>query len=335
MDLKRLRTFICLAELGSLTRAADQLRIAQPALSRQIRLLEEEVGMPLFNRHSRGMTLTEAGAELLKFAAGPLRQLELSIVEARAVETRVAGRVALGMMPSTTGILARRIAERAAAEFPDVALRIAEGYVRHLTEWLKRGEIDVSLGYAPALSREVKTTDLLEEEMLLIGPAKAKLSLNKGIPCRELGSFRLVLPSAPNGLRALVESAAADLGLHLNVWVDADSYIVLKDLVARGHGHTVLPMSAVAEDLKAKRLSAAPLIGPALTRKLILMEPAHRAPSRATRAIIALILDEIGALIRSGIWPGVPAAETKPALRGEAASSPSRTKSLATLDSRL
>jgi DNA-binding transcriptional LysR family regulator len=96
---------------------------------------------------------------LLNYAAGSLRQLELSIAEVQGVRTRISGQVALGMMPSTTGIPSRRIAERTATDLPDVSLRIAEGYVRHLTEWLCRGEIDVLLGYAPALSREITATD--------------------------------------------------------------------------------------------------------------------------------------------------------------------------------
>ena len=147
--------------------------------------------------------------------------------------------------------------------------------------------------------------DLLQEEMLLVGPANSGLSLSRGVPCSKLGSYRLVLPSAPNGLRALVESSAGELKLNLDVRVEADSYLVLKDLVARGHGHTILTMSAVAQDLENGRLAAAPLVSPALTRQLILMEPAHRAPSRATRAVIALLVDEISLLIDNGTWPAV------------------------------
>src|SRR5262245_48674920 len=147
MDLRQLRTFVSLAELGSLTRVSNKLRIAQPALSRQIRLLEEEIGVNLFVRHSRGMELTESGAELLKRAAGPLRQLELSVSEVRDLGSQVSGLVSLGLLPSVSGILAGHVAQVAAETLPHVLLRIAEGNARHLHEWLERGEIDAIIGY--------------------------------------------------------------------------------------------------------------------------------------------------------------------------------------------
>lgn len=304
MELRQLRTFLCLAELGSLTRAADQLRIAQPALSRQIRMLEEEIGLPLFIRHSRGMQLTEAGAELLRFASGPLRQLEIAVAQVRELETRVSGHVALGLMPSVADIFAGRLAERVSEELPDVSLRITEAYVPHLVEWLLRGDLDVTLSYGGPQGPGLKISNLLQEELLLIGPA-SELSLTRTIPWPQLSSMRLVLPSMPSGLRKVVEEGAVSANVVLDVRVEADAYVVLKHLVSVGKGYTVLPMSAVARELAAGRLSAAPLGEPALTRQVILLEPRERASSRATRAVLSILRRELAQLIDSGDWPAV------------------------------
>jgi DNA-binding transcriptional LysR family regulator len=306
LELRQLRTFLSLAELGSLTRAADQLRIAQPALSRQIRMLEEEIGLPLFLRHSRGMQLTEAGAALLRFASGPLRQLEIAVAQVRELETEVSGEVALGLMPSVADIFAGRLAERVAEALPKVSLRIAEAYVPHLVEWLQRGDLDATLSYAGVQGSGLKITHLLQEDMLLIGPPESGLNLDKSVACATLASIRLVLPSMPSGLRKVVEQAAADANVKLDVKVEADAYVVLKHLVSVGKGYTILPMSAVARDLASRRLRAAPLVEPTLTRQICLLEPKERSSSRATRAVLEILQHELAQLIAAGEWPAIP-----------------------------
>ena len=144
MDIKQLRTFIRVAEVGSLSQASDRLRLAQPALSRQIKMLENEIGVPLFVRHGRGMKLTEAGRQLLESVGAPLRQLEQSFDELRSSAKRIEGRVSLGMTPTISFILAGRLAKRVAKELPGVSLRIVEGYGGYLVEWLQRNEIDAT-----------------------------------------------------------------------------------------------------------------------------------------------------------------------------------------------
>src|SRR3954447_25659803 len=165
MDLKQLRTFREVAEAGSLSRAADRLRLAQPALSRPIRLLEAEIGTALFARHGRGMQLTEAGQAFLDRIAGPVRQLERAAEDVRALAGAVSGQVALGMMPTLACVLAGPLARRVAAEQPAISLRIVEGYTGHLVEWVQRGVTDATLLYGPAEALHLRVTDLLIEEM--------------------------------------------------------------------------------------------------------------------------------------------------------------------------
>src|SRR5437016_6839562 len=136
MEIRRLRYFVRVAEDGSLTKAAGVLRVAQPALTRQIRLLEKEIGVALFNRTPRGMQLTEEGEYLRASVAGPLRALELALQNIRSFSSRIEGNFAIGMPASIGDILAKPLAMRMDADFPNIKLRIVEGPTGSLVDWL-------------------------------------------------------------------------------------------------------------------------------------------------------------------------------------------------------
>ena len=207
MDIRQLRTFATLAETGSLGKTADRLRVAQPALSRQIRLLEEDIGLPLFNRHSRGMQITEAGKELLVRVSGLIRQLDQALKEVRELKTAVSGAVAIGLIPSVSSILGGRLGQRVATELPGVSLRLVDGYARHLMEWLHDGELDAIVTYGPGANIHCQTFELLVEEMLLVGSSTSGLAAQSPIPFDAVANYPLVLPSRPHGLRAIADEA--------------------------------------------------------------------------------------------------------------------------------
>lgn len=307
MDLKQLRTFIRVAETGSLSKASDRLRLAQPALSRQIGMLEAEIGRRLFVRHGRGMQLTEAGQQLLERVAGLVRQLETSVDEVRSLSHAPAGHVALGMTPTVSAVLAGRVAVRVAAELPQVSLRIVEGYGGHLVDWLHRGEVDVGLLYGPASDLHLRVTELLFEELALVGPRSAGLDSADPFPVSRLGDLRLVLPSRTHGLRAVVEAASDKARTGLCVQFEADSYRVLTELVEAGLGFTILPRSAVPQGAHGARFSTARLGDPAVVRQVVLGLPSSRTDTRATAAVTSLVLNEIAGLVAAGGWQAHPA----------------------------
>lgn len=319
MDLKQLRTFIRVAETGSLSKASDRLRLAQPALSRQIALLEAEIGRRLFVRHGRGMQLTEAGQQLLERVTGLVHQLETSVEEVRSLSDAPAGQVALGMTPTVSAVLAGRVAIRVAAELPGVSLRIVEGYGGHLVDWLHRGDVDVALLYGPASDLHLRVTELLFEELLLVGPRSAALEAGGRFPVARLGDLQLVLPSRTHGLRAVVEAACERARTSLHVRFEADSYRVLTELVEAGLGYTILPRSAVPQGEQGERFSATGLGDPAVVRQVVLGLPASRTDTRATTAVTALVLDTIAGMVGAEAWqahPAPPLAALLPAGRG-------------------
>jgi LysR family transcriptional regulator, nitrogen assimilation regulatory protein len=303
MDIRQLRTFAVLAETGSLGKAADRLRVAQPALSRQIRLLEDDIGIPLFSRHSRGMQITEAGQELLSRTSGLLRQLDQAFKEVRELRTAVSGHVAIGLVPSASSILAGRLAQRIAAELPGVSFRVVEGYSGHLMQWLQNCELDAIVTYGPGASIHCQTFELLVEEMLLVGPPSSNLAALSPLPFGAVAGYPLVLPSNPHGLRVVAGEAAAKAGIALNLRLEADTFSVLKEFAASGAGFTILPASAVEREIREGVVSAAALAKPKVTRQLVLASPLGSIETRAIKAVLTMLKEEIGTLIETGRWP--------------------------------
>ena len=302
MDLKQLRTFIRVAEVGSLSQASDRLRVAQPALSRQIKLLENEIGVPLFARHGRGMKLTEAGRQLLEHVGAPLRQLEKSFDELRSSAKRIEGSVSLGMTPTISFVLAGRLAKRVANELPGVSLRIVEGYGGYLVEWLQRNEIDATVLYGPASDLHFRVTELLYERLVLVGPRDCELDIDRPVLFKTLANLQLALPSKPHGLRAVVDNAAHKSKISLTIRFEADSFLVLKDLVQEGLGYTILPTSAFKKEQLESSFRIAPLVRPKVIRHIVMATKRDYVPSRATVAVGKLLMDETRSLVKSKEW---------------------------------
>ena len=302
MDLRQLRTFRAVAELGSLSKASDRLRVAQPALSRQIKLLEHELRTDLFTRNGRGMVLTAAGQLLLDRTAGLVRQIEQVRDDIQSASGTPSGRVVLGLVPTVSCVLSARFARRIIEACPDISLCIVESYGGHLIEWLHRGEMDLAVIYGPSSDLHLSVRTLGRDELVAIGPRGCGLAGRGHVDIGWLAEQKLVLPSHSHGLRALIEKAAARKNLPLRVLIEADSFRVLTSFVEEGLGYTLLPQSAVRAEIADGRLEAAPIARPAISRELILASPADRQPSIATAAISALLRQEIELLRDEGLW---------------------------------
>ncbi len=295
MDLRQLRTFRAVAELGSLSKASDRLRIAQPALSRQIRLLEHDLKTPLFTRHGRGMVMTEAGRLFFERTTGLVRRLEQAREDVLAVAGAPSGRVVLGMVPTVSSALAARIARDVVDDHPGIELRLVDAYGGYLIDWLHRGEIDLAVVYGPAKTLHLDVENLRSDALFAVGAPGCGLAAQQQVGLEWLARRPLVLPSAPHGLRALVDTGFAAAGLVPQVRVEADSYQALIDVVAAGVGMTVLPYYAVAARVEAGTLEVAP-IAPALARELVLAMPVQQGRSLATRTVAAIVRTHLLAL---------------------------------------
>lgn len=305
MDLKQLRAFLMVADTGSVTRAADMLNLVQPAVSRQIRLLEGDIGTTLFDREPHGMTLTEAGKVLVGYARRALEELERARIEVSGtVNNRVSGLVTLGLLPSTVNLLSNALVSAMATAYPEVRVRIAVGYAGTLMQWMASGEVDAALIYGSERSSSIQTMALVEDSLWVIGPPESKLDPKRPVTLSQLASHKLVLPSAPHGIRTLVDHACAAADITLNLSAETSDLDVQRSLVLGGHGLTVLPTIAVAEDLRVGRLRGAPLSKPGINRTIMLALSTHRATTRHIRCAVELLTGEVKRAISVGAWRG-------------------------------
>lgn len=303
MEVAQLRTLIHVAELGSLSKAADRIGIAQPALSRQVRLLEEELGVRLFARHGRGMILTDKGREILDRAIRVMSELEDIRSVASDVDAPLRGRIGIGFPPTVADIISVPLVDAFGRAHPQVELRLVGAYTGHLLDGLHRGEIDLSILYDPHAARSLRSQPLLLEKLFLIGRG-ADFPGDRAVAFSDLAGKRLLLPSMRHGLRTIVEKCAAEAGIALDIAVETDSYATLKDLVRHGHGWTILPLSPIRDDLATGQLAAAPLIDPAPVRRLVLAYPSDRPVSRLARFAGEALAAIVGDFVERKVWPG-------------------------------
>ncbi|SFJ64357.1 LysR substrate-binding domain-containing protein [Bradyrhizobium sp. cf659] len=301
MDFRQLRTFSCVAELGSLSKASDTLRVAQPALSRQIKLLEHELRVDLFTRNGRGMVLTDAGRLLLARTSGIVRQIDQIRDDIQSAKGPPSGQVVLGLVPTVSCVLSARFARRCVETFPGISLRIVESYSGHLVEWLHRGEMDLAILYGRSADLHLNVQSLGRDNIVAVGPRGCGLARKKSVDVGWLLRQRLVLPSHSHGLRALIEHAAAQRKIKLNVQLEADSFRVLTSLVEEGLGFALLPPSSVHGEVADGRLETAVVSKP-MTRELIFASPIDRPASTASLAITALLREEVAACRKEGVW---------------------------------
>jgi len=304
MDIRQIRTFLAIADTGSATRAAELLHIVQPAVSRQLKLLEDDVGAPLFERDRRGMQLTEAGHILLDRARRALRELESAQQEIRPTPGLVSGAVSLGLLPSSCELLTAPLVGALQRAFPQIRVSLSVGYTDHLLRWLESGEIDAALLYDPAASPALDVKPLVEESLSLVGLASIGLSDDYPVSVAALGDAPLVLPSAPHRLRSLVEHACAVAGVGITFAAETNALSVQKALVAQGYGATVMPRVAVQQEIERGVFSAARIDGEAFLRRIYLAIPTTRRSSTAVRCATTVLQNCVREIACSGEWAG-------------------------------
>jgi LysR family transcriptional regulator, nitrogen assimilation regulatory protein len=268
LDVRRLGYFMRIAEDGSLTKASAVLRIAQPALSRQMRLLEEELGVALFSRTARGMRLTEEGAALRASVAGPLRELELALQNIKSFPFAAEANIAIGLPTGLADRLATPLALRIDQEFPNIKLRIVEGITGSLIDWLSRGVVDFVVVEEEPHHDQLQVQKLAVLPLVLVGSPASPLPREKPITFTEAVKLPLVLPSHHLGLRAVINDAAMRAQAKLNIRMEADSARLTKDLLRGGLGYAIMPACYCQEELDAARLQNWPLIEPELSPAL-------------------------------------------------------------------
>jgi LysR family nitrogen assimilation transcriptional regulator len=279
MDLKQLEYFVHVAEFGSFTLSSRFLRVAQPALSRQVRALEVELRQTLFQRNGRGVTLTEPGKRLLEHARGILQQVQRARLDLEQQRGAVSGRLVIGLPPSVsrtlTGPLVRAFRER----FPQASFGVVEGLSDHLMEWLAVGRVDFALVYSGIAPAAIELAPLRVEPMYLVGarPDKPDAKLvGAPVTLAQVAATELVIPPRPHSIRMLLDSALADVGLKARVALEIESVPTILDLVQDDGFHAVLTLNAIRRSGNEGRFQVRPIGKPRLVATLRLATSAQR-----------------------------------------------------------
>ena len=290
MELRQLLCFERVADLGSMSRAAEALHLVQPAVSQQIALLEREIGLRLFHRGPRGVWPTEAGEALLPYARRILAEVERAGQVLGGLRELRGGRVAVGLTPSAVLSLLPELLEGYRRQHPLVEIQVVEDMTDALVEQLRDGRLDLALLSLPTEDERLEIRPLFEERLMLVVGPNHRLARAEAVDLADLADEPWILPYRRHGVRALLEGACADAGFQLRVAVELSGLGPIKQLVQRGLGLSVLPPAVVDNEVRLGQLHAIPIARPALIRSIGLARRRQEHPTPAAAAMEAAIV---------------------------------------------
>lgn len=302
MDIRQLRYFQAVAELGSFSRAAVLLRISQPAISRQVRKLEEELEAPLLMRHGHGVSPTDAGARLLERSHQILRDLERTKADIRSETEDPGGVISLAVPPGAGHYLVPPLVAGVRAQFPRVHLQILGGFSGYIQEWLAAGRVDAGVLHGASPTPGISLMPLLTEETFVVTPPQTAPPECGYFVLDDVGRLPLLLPTRSNSLRRHFDGLAASQGITLNPQVEVDGQAIIKALVKEGFGFSILTRGAIEDELRRGELRAVPF-RPRITWSLALSVRRDVRWTPTLSAVLALIRQICRELVHSGAWP--------------------------------
>lgn len=300
MDSRLLEYFLRVAELGSINKAAADLQVSQPALSRHVAALEHEMGAQLFMRYQNGVRLTDAG-RLLSDRARPLLR-QFAILKDQVGET-AAGQMAVGIPPSWHHVFTTKFVATLLVQHPKVALRMYEGVSHALRDHLFAGLLDLCIvPFDPMPANGYRQTALLREPLVLVGDGTSDFQPDVPVSISRLNGMKLVLPGKPNVLRVHVENAMTRKGLMFQLAVETDTLPLCLELARQGAGLTVVPACALHQHVYGDAIQWAPLRDMYLTWALY--ENQARSHSQAVREGRRLMMITLADSLASRNWFG-------------------------------
>jgi LysR family nitrogen assimilation transcriptional regulator len=301
MDIRALKCFVWTAELGNITRASAELGIVQSALSRKLQAIEQELGAALFVRLPRGIQLTPAGQQFLGRARRILREVDAARSEV-GDHAAVEGAVTLGLSPTLAPIIAPGCLQQVQREFPDIRLKVVEGFSSVMLEPLLSGRIDVAVLTNPPRVAGLRLEPAVAEEVVVV-TAPGMRGVQPFYTLEELCRTPLLVTS---GFRAVVDDQLRKLGKQLAPGTEIDSVEAIRRIVAKGQGVTVMPVSTFQDDIRAGRLDAFHIADASLHRMLVIATPPENRTTPAMQKIIEVLGRQFAALGDEGMFSLVP-----------------------------
>lgn len=307
MDEGQLRAFLTIGEFHSITRAADELGLAQPSLSQQLLRLEDELGTKLFDRTSRGVSMTAAGEVFKIHAEGILHSTRRAREEVRRSARGLIGNVSFGMPISLGERIAPEIVRTVQRELPGVKLDLRLAFASDLTRWIENGRLHAGLIYYSDDLSYLQAEHIVDEMLFIIGQPEAFGPVDEQgvalepVDAESLRHLDLLLPPMSKGLKRRINQQQHNEAIRLSVRSEIDSLPILKALLLDGAGYSLLPHLAVRDELRSGQLSAARIKGMDVNLPFALVRAGSRPPS-ALPAVEAIVRDNLNALRQNGEW---------------------------------
>lgn len=293
MEIKQLQHFSRIAEIGNLTRAAGLLGLTQAALSRQVAQLEAELGAELFRRNGRGLVLTDAGQRLLNHVPLVLRQIALAERAVRGTTEPAKGNLVLGLPPSLARTVVVPLIDAFREQLPEVTLRTVDGLSAKLVELVCTGNLDCSVVYNQPPTDLAELRLLADEDLYLVAGAtthRAGKPLPRSLTLTDVATLPLVISGKSNAVHAALATAMSTLGLQPQVVHEIENLTAILDLVRKGYGSSVIPLSGVHSCIGDPKLRLHRIRKPVLRCSLSLVSP--------TRALDDVLIQQGTSLVR-------------------------------------
>lgn len=287
LNLSYILNFIQIVEWGNISKAAAFLNIAQPALSRQVRSLEDMLGTQLLRRHSWGVEPTENGKLLLEHARR-IQKESIAIEESvKSNRESPAGVAYLGIPSAYSVALVPPLLQRMKTLYPNIKVRIVEAFSGTIYEWLVTGRLDLAILYYSKEHNAAEISPFIDEQMIAVGSSEM-IGDNSELSLADLADKKLILPWRPHILRLILESAFMEQGITLEPLIEIDSMPCMKELANKGTGLVILPASAVSREIADGRLKSAAL-NPNIQLTTVLGQTPNRQPTQAVRILVRVL----------------------------------------------
>ncbi|MFD4836508.1 LysR family transcriptional regulator [Achromobacter sp. NPDC058515] len=302
MDLRKIENLIHVADQGSFSRAASVLGIAQSALGRQVRKLEDECGCALLYRNGRGVSLTPDGERLLDRLRPLLRQMDHVVTEFHDDQKSPSGQVTLGLTPTLCHMVGMRLVAEVWKRHPRIQLNIITGYSGYVHEWLTNARVDIAVLHDARRSQHIAVDLLAELDLALVSPPQSLSPAARAMPSIEFEQLRdlpLALPTRNHGLRRTLEHAAAQTGVPLHVAFEMDALELMKEIVVEGLAHTVLGLPAVIGEVASGKLIARKIVHPGLSTRLMVATASSRPLTQAVKIVQGILREVLGQMTQA------------------------------------
>lgn len=300
MELRQLRYFMTVAELKSFSRASAVAHIAQPALSRQIRKLEDELGVALFDRDGRGVTLNHVGQQFYARVSAIMRDIAAAKADVQSSCDVPLGEVTLAIPQQLGSRFIADLVTNFRAKFPRASLKIVDGWNSQIYEWLEFGRVDVGVVCDPKDRQDLWPQRVFLEDFYLVGACGQHLVSGPECPFDRLESIPLIMPDRPSRLRDRVDAEAVKRGVSIKVEVGLDSIGAIKELVRSGHGYSIMSLPAVSREIARGELAAARIVHPSISWPVMIAISPKARLSLLSKKLIELLSAELEGHMRVG-----------------------------------